>query len=122
MAEDLFQSGGLEQNTGVISERWNQSGSVPVSQNLSATTTPQATFTVTAGKTFYMTDASAYDTASTTNRVLFEDDSTSKLSIAIGAANTIYPAVFRAPIAFTTNVTLTADENSAVVFFSGWEE
>ena len=99
----LFERSGLQQDTGLLSERWGQEGSVLRSGK---GFDGQTLLTVTAGKTFYLKSVSFYITTGAPEQTSIRDSGNEKVGIAGSANQEASSIVFSAPIAFTTKVAL----------------
>lgn len=118
---NLFNRTGLEQTTGEIPERWKQDGSTLQTSAAQFIATAGTLLTVTAGKTFYMTNITYYcNVASSLNTI--DDDTTVKLYLTAGVAFSQFSETFRTPIAFTTSVKSSATTNAWNITITGWEE
>ncbi len=116
----LFERGGLQQDTGLLRERWNQEGVTGKSAFVSVFNAAATLMTVTAGKSFYMKSISFYcdNIATRTMR----DGTNTLLGLAAGTANTQYDVVFNAPLKFDTDVNITSAGGTWKVTVVGWEE
>jgi hypothetical protein len=118
----LFQKTGLEQDTGLLAERWGQDGSAAKTLNGGTSTL----YTVTAGKTFYATSfvVSSYNIENI-ETISLMDGATEKFSFQYPASALAQTFTFNfsTPIPFVTDVDVdvTGDNftNNTVI---GWEE
>lgn len=117
----LFNRGGLEQDTGLIKERWGQDDSTVI--NGSAVRTSSAVLrTVTSNKIFYVKAISGYATG--TMVLELKDTSGGSTRVRVDAVNQPYNFVFNVPLAFTTNMyaAVSGAGTSISVNYTGWEE
>jgi len=125
---NLFESGPLQQGTGLLRERWGQDGSNIV--NISKSSTVDVTLrTVTASKTIYITSMiigiSAVAAGATDNFEIKDGSGGSRrfritVSKVIGN-NFVY--VFDTPLKFETSVYFNSNASTAWnINMFGWEE
>lgn len=123
MAGDLFQSSGLEQDTGLLNERWNQEGSEPIDALGEASNTTSTIYTVTAGKVLYITNfvmTQRNTSAGVYQPCTLRDDTANKIVVR-QLENTTEHVSFPSPVKFETSVVMviTGDWSVTIV---GWEE
>ena len=117
----LFSSSGLEQDTGRISDRWQQDGSI-LKNIYYDVNDPGTVFTVTAGKTFYLNGITLGAPGAGAGAYILRDGGAGgdeKVRINSGT----YGFIINPPIAFETDIY--ADEDGvfqAGMTLSGWEE
>lgn len=120
MPFDLFPRNSLEQDTGLLKERWDQEGSTIINvSDVSAGATEEVIYTVTAGKTLYVKAIFIYDTAVQVYTI--KDDTTTRLSIGAPAETQVSLEPY-SPFIFSTNVKFTASGGNAQITILGWEE
>ena len=124
---DLFQRGGLQQDTGLLRERWGQEGSTPV--NISQRGSSDISlYTVTAGKVLYITDIVVTNRSGDAGIFILHDGGiggtqryAQTMSAVIGGSPVA--ARFGSPLVFDTAVYFeefsTVDVN---ITLTGWEE
>jgi len=125
---NLFERGGLEQDTGLLRERWQQDGSTLVNNYTSVTST-QTLYTVTSGKTLYMKRIVLQSSAAGdgTDAITFTDGNggTTKTVVDLSAVadGDFIVLNYEIPLSFTTSVyAVESDAISVKVTFTGWEE
>ena len=118
---NLFTPTGLEQDTGLLKERWAQDGSTLITVQNTVTTAGSALYTVTAGKTFYLGQAIAYHQLVDKTMTIL-DNATKKVEWATGGTLAATTMNFDPPIAFVTSVNVDTNTNSGEITFTGWEE
>ena len=122
---DLFPQQGLLQEDGILSERWQQQGSDIF--NLSAQNNNSATlYTVTSGKTLYVTTIAVSDNGGTQGVYELKDATggdvkfKQKESVAAGDSHTFH---FTSPITFSTEIYCNeSTECTSFLTITGWEE
>lgn len=124
---DLFKRTGLEQDTGLLRERWDQEGSESMSATGSVTTTasPTTLLTVTAGYVFYCKAivVNSDEAAGTPAGVTIRDDTTNKMTIYVDKTYGSLIPNLPSPIKFETDVNiLSVSNNDTNVTVIGWEE
>lgn len=123
---DLFQSSGLQQDTGRISERWGQEGSEVFNKtgSYSANTTIR---TVTAGKKYYVTDLIIDDRSGAAGGQFGLLDGTvgaGKLLFNANGLDGNYTYIFNTPLVFEDSVYFSKISGTITcnITMSGWEE
>lgn len=123
---NLFDRGGLQQDTGLIKERWGQDGSVIV--NIADSFASDRTlYTVTAGKVFYCTTAQIAQNNTTSGGGFIRDGGAagdSKIVMRLGnVAGQNVVVNYSTPIVFETDVYADIWGGASVaVILTGWEE
>jgi hypothetical protein len=123
---DLFARGPLEQETGLLRERWGQEGSTIVNASIS-TTIDATVVTVTAGKVIYINSLLMSCSANAaTNSFVFKDGDTGTIvfrdtaKMEVGG-NLVYN--FPTPLKFETSVYFDgAADITWNINMQGWEE
>ena len=124
MTFGLFQAGPLQQDSGDLSERWGQDGSVIVNVANGASNSVTI-YTVTAGKTFYVkTIFMSSQTAGASLAYLRDGGSggTIKFAHTFKEQYTGLPGTIEVPLAFTTDVYLDGSGDEFLYTLVGWEE
>ena len=117
MMDVNFNRGPLQQDTGLLRERWQQSGSGIVNVYGAKTAgTGVLVYTVTAGKTLYITDMVILGNGSVT--ILDLTNNKMSLNLVSGVDHTY---TFKTPLFFTNTVKLTMTNNLSLSLL-GWEE
>ena len=117
MGTQLFERGLLEQETGVLADRWGQPGSTPVNAFTSVTATLH---TVTTGKKLYITCITVVDNGAIGVAELKDGGAGGTVKIKIRTpADTTAVVVLSTPLIFETDVLATT---GADVTITGWEE
>ena len=115
----LFERGGLQQDTGLLSERWGQQGSNI--KNLVSTVNGTSTMaTVTAGKSLFISQITVSNSWPGGTGVLVTDAAVTKFQIGV-PGDTNETITFNTPLKFTTNVRVTTSLMTQVNM-TGWEE
>lgn len=117
----LFGVRGLEQETGLLKDRWAQDGSQIV--NVLGGSAAGTEYTVTAGKRLFITNLVATETGASTNAVNLSDGGaggTIVIGIEIPANGTVQ-ASFTTPVIFDTDV-YSAAAGTYFLTLTGWEE
>lgn len=126
---NLFRREGLQQDTGLLRDRWNQEGSVLKSSTVYLGTSHETLFTVTAGKALFIKTITFFtgEGAGVHTTTIRDGGSGGVVKVSLAAAaNTIgiqYTMVFDAPLKFETDcvaVQLAAAALSITAI--GWEE
>ena len=124
MALDLFQRTGLEQDTGILSERWGQEGSDLISPFGSFDLIGsgfETIYTVTTGKIFYV--KTIHFLIETAGAITISDsDHVTKLQIKTPATTQSQVLELVTPLAFTTQVDIGYNAQKMSITFVGWEE
>lgn len=123
---NLFEKGGLQQDTGSLSERWGQQGSnvVNISGGESADTT---IYTVSINKKIYVKSIHISNlAASNTNFELRDDGVTGDVKF-VTATNAVlgdsWSVVFETPLVFEVDIYLKFSVAGAIgLTITGWEE
>lgn len=111
---DLFTRSGLEQETGLLPERWQQEGSVII--NISGTYNNETIYTVTAGKKLYIKALQVdHD-----NDYIIKDGGSSGAQMFGHNGLSGGSFVFTVPLEFETDVYI--QTTNAVYNLQGWEE
>lgn len=118
----LFERGFLEQDTGLLRERWDQEGSTYVTATDSfnfGTPSDQTVHTVTAGKVFYAKQlVLALESASVT--VTIKDNGTALATIKPTETGFIW--TFSTPLKFSTEAEWNCSGGNNTITLIGWEE
>ena len=123
MTFGLFQAGPLQQDSGDLSERWGQDGSVLV--NVAGGSASATIYTVTAGKTLYVkTIFMSSQSSGVTLAYLRDGGSGGTIKFAHTFKNqyTGLPGTIEVPLAFTTDVYLDGSGDEFGYTLIGWEE
>jgi hypothetical protein len=118
---DLFQKTGLEQDTGLLKERWDQDGSTYVTATDTfnfGTPSDQTIHTTTAGKTFYAKQLMFSGTAAVVCTI--KDNSTAIMTITFPTTGEFYN--FTTPLKFSTSAVWNCDAGTNTITLVGWEE
>jgi len=121
---DLFQRGGLENDTGLLRERWQQEGSELITGTIShnGAAGDETILTVTAGKVFYCKQIFvANEDASNPEVLTIKDNTTAKITISTQASSG-QEVNLDSPIKFSTSVFLNGPAGVYSVTVAGWEE
>ena len=119
----LFERSGLQQDTGLLRERWNQDGSIVKSATGSGDNTTVTILTVSTGKAFYcknMIFRQENNPGVSPITCDIKDDTTPKVLVNSLGGETIQ-GVFPAPVKFLTSVKMTVTGTWSVTVV-GWEE
>lgn len=121
----LFERTGLEQDTGLLKERWGQEGSEIVNISEANVSSDTSLYTVTTGKVLYIKQIFFVDASGLTGEFYLKDGSggSTKFTGNTYANNGSYSLVFDAPLKFEDSVYF--DEAVGVgvnITLSGWEE
>lgn len=122
----LFEHTGLEQDTGLLSERWGQEGSEVI--NTSTSTSSDVTLrTVTAGKVFYVTTVFVSVIGGGSGNFDLRDGGLGgsvRFGMVAGATDDNETVFFTTPLKFETDVFYneTGASGSRYITLSGWEE
>ena len=120
MGTQLFERGLLEQETGVLADRWGQPGSVPV--NLTGTGGSETLHTVTAGKTLYISTITVMRSDAVAVAEYKDGGAGGTKKIDINALqDTTATVVLAVPLKFETDV-YAGNGASVKTAMSGWEE
>ncbi len=124
---NLFDRGGLQQDTGLISERWGQEGSEPV--NISVNRDSDGTvYTVTAGKTLYIKSMLVSNRTGTAGSYVLKDGGSGgtqrvahQMTNVVGTGD---PMTFDSPLIFETDIYFDEDATGVSIYLTltGWEE
>ena len=117
----LFKPTGLEQDTGLLKERWDQTGSV-VKNITKSTVTAGTAYTVTAGKRLYVSFVAVSDTGTGAGSIRDTSGGADKLQWKFGSAGTLQ---FSPPVPLFFDTEVYYDESSAsggTISITGWEE
>ena len=120
----LFERSGLQQDTGLLRERWNQEGSTITDGTAThdGASSTETILTVSAGKTFYcklilFTNGA---TSGAAINLTVKYGSTTK-AIAVVPIGTTQQLVLESPLAFSTDVNVTSPGIWSITAV-GWEE
>ena len=123
MTFGLFQTGPLQQDSGDLSERWGQDGSVIV--NVAGGSQSTTIYTVTAGKTFYVKTVFMNSLSAGVSLVYLRDGGsggTIKFSYTFIEQYDGLPSTIEVPLVFTTDVYLDGNSDAFGYTLIGWEE
>lgn len=120
----LFPPSPLENESGLLKERWDQEGSTGINAYAAGSNTTLTLHTVSTGKTAYiknlvLTNTNAYDGTSTITFTISDNTTTVFKVVQLqGTTETVVPFT---PFKFTTSIKIafSGDCNASVV---GWEE
>ena len=118
----LFERGGLEQDTGLLKQRWAQDGSKLFNGDFGITSS-DIVYTVTAGKILYIQTITIFNESANTLTYVFQDHWTTKYTGGM-PNNSQFQTVrlfFDPPLEFKTNIDITRNYNINVTM-TGWEE
>jgi len=124
--KNLFPSGPLEQETGLLRERWGQDGSTLLNLFELTLTADTTMHTVTAGKTAYINQIIvSVVTATAGDGLTIRDNATDKfkLQLGVGSIEETFVINFSSPLKFETSIE--AVESGAIsvqLTMVGWEE
>jgi len=121
----LFRPSGLEQDTGLLKERWAQDGSTLVNAAVFVDASPNnlTVYTVTAGKRLYVNYISAVDGSSDFNGVLKDGGSGGTIKFSYqGLIETSSVYSLPTPIYFDTSVFAEFAATNGYIIITGWEE
>ena len=124
MTFGLFQAGPLQQDSGDLSERWGQDGSVIVNVANGASNSVTI-YTVTAGKTLYVKTVFMNRLSAGASRAYLRDGGsggTIKFSYQFKEQYDGLPSTVEVPLAFTTDVYLDGSGDEFLYTLVGWEE
>lgn len=120
----LFERSGVEQDTGLLKPRYLQDGSVLINISVGSVT-DDTIYTVTAGKTLYITSLTVKSNTNTSWIRLMDDTITGTLKFDAGAlvAEETYTYTFSSPLFFNVDIVgNTSGSASFDVSLQGWEE
>lgn len=122
----LFGAGGLEQDSGRISERWGQEGgeNISIIAGWTGASGSVVVYTVTAGKILYITSITIGVVSPVVGSINIFDNVDSKFAITDLAHNAMYTFTFDTPLKFETNLRFVeaSTGGSGTFTFVGWEE
>jgi hypothetical protein len=125
LLNQLFKQLPLQNDIGLLRERWQQEGSTQVDANGGGqTTSPQTICTVTAGKVLYVKNILiTHNYNGQTSSIAVRDNATDRMAPAFTNTNNL-SIVFDVPLKFFTSVVSASDNGSALynITISGWEE
>lgn len=121
---NLFERGGLQQDTGLLKERWGQEGSSVLNlyDSVSADTTLH---TVTTNKTAYIKQITiSSQSGGGSDAIFVKDGSTTKIFQTLQSGSEMfYDFVFQVPLEFTSSIELVEQDSiNCRVTMTGWEE
>lgn len=112
----LFPNSALQQETGVLSDRWGQDGSSII--NIYAVLNSGTEYTVTAGKKLYIETITL--SCSSAGTLLIKDNATTLFRTAM-ATDSFNTVTFDTPLEFSTSI-VSSNTGSFHGTFTGWEE
>ena len=120
---DLFQRTGLQQDTGVLAPRWAQEGRTPVSFT-SSKNSSGTSYSVTAGKKFYMTNLSVGAVGTGGDFGLLDGSGGStRFATPVGTGGSSVSYFFDTPLLYDASVYFAEGGACSVILsVSGWEE
>lgn len=122
MTFGLFQRSGLEQESGIMSERWGQEGSEIINiADSSAGSGGETMLTITAGKTGYITAVIFQGDGVSASTVQIKDNATVRLYVQIGA-NDVFRYEPKTPLKFETSIVFDSSSGNISVNMHGWQE
>jgi len=123
MMDDLFPKSGLQQDTGLLAPRWAQEGRTPISFTSSKSSTGTS-YTVTAGKKFYMTNLSVGAVGTGGDFGLLDGSGGSqRFATPVGTAGSSVSYFFDTPLLYDVSVYFgEGGACSVTLSASGWEE
>lgn len=124
-SQSLFQNQGLQQDTGLLSDRWGQPGSKI--KNIYFTDSSGTKYTVSSGKRLFISSMTVTDATPNLVQGLIKDGGsggTTKTQVAFPSARTTASFTFATPLYFDTDVyyTDTAGFGAGAFTLTGWEE
>jgi len=125
VGSNLFPRTGLEQDSGLLSERWGQEGSI-VWSHVGEVDADATIHTVTAGKVLFLSSitVSTYGSAGRVNFLDGGAGGTNKLQLEISATAAITDTTyFNTPLKFATDIYQNeTNDPDAYITMTGWEE
>jgi len=123
---NIFPRRGLEQETGLLSERWGQDGSTLLNLFELTLTADTTMHTVTAGKTAYINQIIvSVVSATASDGLTIRDNATNKfkLQLEVASIGETFVINFSSPLKFETSIeAIESGDISVQLTMVGWEE